>query len=192
MLCSSSSYKSCQHYIYLQIAALKMCRTEQLEDGEWIEDEDQVMQLKANFIISAFGSGLYEADGKIENWLILSGVTFLFHVKSWFLFIFMNFEAKNFAPSINNFFIIGGVTNIENHIYKQPDPEKLPVDHTNICLFVRGSNPRHTAQQSIAQPLLPVSLLQFFFFCYYNKPELFYATKIYATFKIYKKSKRSR
>ncbi|PZC82287.1 hypothetical protein B5X24_HaOG210843 [Helicoverpa armigera] len=47
-----------------KIAALKMCRTEQLDDGEWIEDEDQVMQLKANFIISAFGSGLYEADVK--------------------------------------------------------------------------------------------------------------------------------
>ncbi|XP_026728900.1 dihydropyrimidine dehydrogenase [NADP(+)] [Trichoplusia ni] len=47
-----------------KIAALKMCRTEQLDDGEWIEDEDQVMQLKANFIISAFGSGLYETDVK--------------------------------------------------------------------------------------------------------------------------------
>lgn len=48
----------------LQIAGLKMCRTEQLENGEWIEDPDQVLQLKANFIISAFGSGLYDSDGK--------------------------------------------------------------------------------------------------------------------------------
>ncbi|XP_045772205.1 dihydropyrimidine dehydrogenase [NADP(+)] [Maniola jurtina] len=47
-----------------KIAALKMCRTEQLDDGEWIEDSDQVMQLKANFIISAFGSGLYDCDVK--------------------------------------------------------------------------------------------------------------------------------
>ncbi|KAG6449002.1 hypothetical protein O3G_MSEX005801 [Manduca sexta] len=47
-----------------KITALKMCRTEQLDDGEWIEDHDQVMQLKANFIISAFGSGLYESDVK--------------------------------------------------------------------------------------------------------------------------------
>ncbi|CAG4990690.1 unnamed protein product [Colias eurytheme] len=47
-----------------KIAALKMCRTEQLDDGEWIEDEDQIMQLKANFIISAFGSGLYDTDVK--------------------------------------------------------------------------------------------------------------------------------
>lgn len=41
-----------------------MCRTEQLDDGEWIEDLDQIMQLKANFIISAFGSGLYDKEGK--------------------------------------------------------------------------------------------------------------------------------
>ncbi|XP_026487156.2 dihydropyrimidine dehydrogenase [NADP(+)] [Vanessa tameamea] len=47
-----------------KIVALKMCRTEQLEDGEWIEDPDQVMQLKANFIISAFGSGLYDNEVK--------------------------------------------------------------------------------------------------------------------------------
>lgn len=45
-----------------KIIGLKMCRTEQLEDGEWIEDHDQIMQLKANFIISAFGSGLYDND----------------------------------------------------------------------------------------------------------------------------------
>ncbi|XP_034830728.1 dihydropyrimidine dehydrogenase [NADP(+)] [Maniola hyperantus] len=47
-----------------KIVALKMCRTEQLDDGEWIEDPDQVLQLKANFIISAFGSGLYDSDVK--------------------------------------------------------------------------------------------------------------------------------
>ncbi|XP_022126972.2 dihydropyrimidine dehydrogenase [NADP(+)] [Pieris rapae] len=47
-----------------KITGLKMCRTEQLDNGDWIEDEDQVMQLKANFIISAFGSGLYDTDVK--------------------------------------------------------------------------------------------------------------------------------
>ncbi|CAH0397772.1 unnamed protein product [Chilo suppressalis] len=47
-----------------RIVALKLCRTEQLEDGEWIEDTEQIMQLKANFIISAFGSGLYDTDVK--------------------------------------------------------------------------------------------------------------------------------
>lgn len=53
--------------LYFQIAALRMCRTEQLEDGEWVEDQDQMLQLKANFIISAFGSGLYDSDGK-KTW----------------------------------------------------------------------------------------------------------------------------
>ena len=48
--------------------------------------------------------------------------------------------------------IVGALTNIENHIHKQPDPEQLHVAHTNIC-SVRGSNPRHAAQQSVIQPL---------------------------------------
>lgn len=47
-----------------KIVALKMCRTEQSDDGEWFEDPDQVLQLKANFIISAFGSGLYDNEVK--------------------------------------------------------------------------------------------------------------------------------
>ena len=49
-------------------------------------------------------------------------------------------------------FFFGAFTNIQNHIHKQPDSEKFPVGHTNIC-SVRGSNPLHAAQQSIAQPL---------------------------------------
>ncbi|XP_013169290.1 PREDICTED: dihydropyrimidine dehydrogenase [NADP(+)] [Papilio xuthus] len=47
-----------------KIAGLKMCRTEQLDNGDWIEDKDQIIQLKTNFIISAFGSGLYDTDVK--------------------------------------------------------------------------------------------------------------------------------
>lgn len=43
---------------------MKFFRTEQTEEGKWIEDEDQITQLKANFIISAFGSGLYDEDGR--------------------------------------------------------------------------------------------------------------------------------
>ncbi|XP_050345851.1 dihydropyrimidine dehydrogenase [NADP(+)] [Nymphalis io] len=64
--CEFMSFMSPQEVIVRdgKIVALKMCRTEQLEDGEWIEDPDQVLQLKANFIISAFGSGLYDNDIK--------------------------------------------------------------------------------------------------------------------------------
>ncbi|XP_068159079.1 dihydropyrimidine dehydrogenase [NADP(+)] [Drosophila tropicalis] len=44
------------------ITAMEFCRTEQNEQDEWIEDEEQVVRLKANFVISAFGSGLQDAD----------------------------------------------------------------------------------------------------------------------------------
>ncbi|XP_049806556.1 dihydropyrimidine dehydrogenase [NADP(+)] [Schistocerca nitens] len=46
------------------IVGIEFCRTEQGEDGTWIEDEDQIIKLKTNFIISAFGSGLYDEDVK--------------------------------------------------------------------------------------------------------------------------------
>lgn len=41
-----------------RVAGLQFCRTEQTEDGQWIEDEEQVVRLKADYIISAFGSML--------------------------------------------------------------------------------------------------------------------------------------
>ncbi|KAJ3595528.1 hypothetical protein NHX12_004831 [Muraenolepis orangiensis] len=41
-----------------RVSGLEFCRTEQGEDGEWLEDEDQTVRLKANYIISAFGSML--------------------------------------------------------------------------------------------------------------------------------------
>lgn len=47
-----------------RIAGLKCLRTEQLEDGTWIEDKEQEVRLKADWIISAFGSGLSDPDGK--------------------------------------------------------------------------------------------------------------------------------
>lgn len=46
-----------------KIVAMEFCRTEQDENGKWIEDEDQVVRLKASFVISAFGSGLQDTDG---------------------------------------------------------------------------------------------------------------------------------
>lgn len=38
-------------------------RTEETEDGKWIEDKETVIKLKANFIISAFGSTLNDTKG---------------------------------------------------------------------------------------------------------------------------------
>lgn len=58
-----------------KIFAIEFCKTEQNEKGEWIEDEEQKFVLKANFVISAFGSGLYSstvrnamAPIKINSW----------------------------------------------------------------------------------------------------------------------------
>eukprot|EP00117_Sycon_ciliatum_P019725 scpid33381/ scgid17788/ Dihydropyrimidine dehydrogenase [NADP(+)]; Dihydrothymine dehydrogenase; Dihydrouracil dehydrogenase len=45
-----------------KIHSLKLCRTEQNDNGEWVEDEDQIVTLKANYVISAFGSGLSDQN----------------------------------------------------------------------------------------------------------------------------------
>lgn len=47
-----------------RVAGLQFCRTELTEEGDWLEDEEQVVTLKADFIISAFGSMLNERQGK--------------------------------------------------------------------------------------------------------------------------------
>lgn len=47
-----------------KIIGMQFCRTEQDEEGEWIEDEDQISTIKANYVISAFGSSLYDQDGE--------------------------------------------------------------------------------------------------------------------------------
>lgn len=47
-----------------KIVAVEFYRTEQDENGRWIEDTEQITRLKANFIISAFGSGLYDLEVK--------------------------------------------------------------------------------------------------------------------------------
>ena len=46
-----------------RISALEFARTEQDEEGNWNRDEDQVIRLKADYVISAFGSGLSDPDG---------------------------------------------------------------------------------------------------------------------------------
>ncbi|XP_012284888.1 dihydropyrimidine dehydrogenase [NADP(+)] [Orussus abietinus] len=47
-----------------KIVAVEFYRTDLNDNGEWIEDKDQVTQLKADFLISACGSGLYESSVK--------------------------------------------------------------------------------------------------------------------------------
>ncbi|XP_068808465.1 dihydropyrimidine dehydrogenase [NADP(+)] isoform X12 [Struthio camelus] len=48
-----------------QIVAMEFVRTEQDKDGNWKEDEDQVVRLKADVVISAFGSVL--SDTKVRE-----------------------------------------------------------------------------------------------------------------------------
>lgn len=50
-----------------RIAGLQFCRTEQTEKGDWLEDEDQIIRLKADYIISAFGSMLNDQQGKLSS-----------------------------------------------------------------------------------------------------------------------------
>lgn len=53
-----------------RIAGLQFCRTEQTEEGEWLEDQEQVVRLKADYIVSAFGSILSDPQGNSRsgNW----------------------------------------------------------------------------------------------------------------------------
>jgi dihydropyrimidine dehydrogenase (NADP+) len=47
-----------------KIASMEFVRNEQNEKGQWVACEDQTMKLKANYIISAFGSALSNKDSK--------------------------------------------------------------------------------------------------------------------------------
>lgn len=45
------------------IRSMTFLRTEQEEDGTWMEDEEQPVTVRADVVISAFGSGLSDASG---------------------------------------------------------------------------------------------------------------------------------
>ena len=48
-----------------RVSGMEFLRTEQDADGNWVEDKDQEVRLKADFIISAFGSGLTDDAGRV-------------------------------------------------------------------------------------------------------------------------------
>uniref|UniRef100_A0A8D1LIR6 Dihydrothymine dehydrogenase n=1 Tax=Sus scrofa TaxID=9823 RepID=A0A8D1LIR6_PIG len=48
-----------------RIVAVQFVRTEQDETGKWNEDEDQIVHLKADVVISAFGSVLRDPKGRV-------------------------------------------------------------------------------------------------------------------------------
>lgn len=57
-----------------RVAGMEFCRTEQTESGEWLEDQDQMIRLKADYIISAFGSGLSDPKGRLRRYLFDSNL----------------------------------------------------------------------------------------------------------------------
>lgn len=56
-----------------RISAMEFYRTEQDDEGNWIEDQDQTIRLKADFVISAFGSGLADQEGEWTYCSIILG-----------------------------------------------------------------------------------------------------------------------
>jgi len=46
-----------------RISGVEFHRTEQTEDGQWLSDDQQTIRLKADFVISAFGSGISDPNG---------------------------------------------------------------------------------------------------------------------------------
>ena len=47
-----------------RITSMEFYRTEQNEKNEWIEDKEQIIKLKCDFVISAFGSTLDDESVK--------------------------------------------------------------------------------------------------------------------------------
>lgn len=47
-----------------RISVIEFYRTEEQQDGTWTEDKEQILKLKADFVISAFGSNLSDKSGK--------------------------------------------------------------------------------------------------------------------------------
>lgn len=50
-----------------KIMGMEFYRTEQNDDGEWVDDTDQICTIKASYIISAFGSSLCDQEGNIYS-----------------------------------------------------------------------------------------------------------------------------
>ena len=68
-LCQPTQLQNHSTQLNPSTAPLKLLyhRTEQNEDGTWLKDEDHTVKLKADFIISAFGSKLTNQDGNYQT-----------------------------------------------------------------------------------------------------------------------------
>lgn len=59
-----------------KIISVTFARTEQSEDGKWIENKDELITLKTNYVISAFGSGLTDKKSNFKS----NTTTIFFHL----------------------------------------------------------------------------------------------------------------
>lgn len=50
-----------------RIVAMQFVRTEQDETGNWHEHEDEIVRLRADVVISAFGSVLSDPTGRVSG-----------------------------------------------------------------------------------------------------------------------------
>ena len=50
-----------------RVIAMTFLRTEQDDQGNWIEDPEQPVRIKANHVISAFGSGISDEAGNVSS-----------------------------------------------------------------------------------------------------------------------------
>lgn len=45
---------------------MEFYRTEQNDGGEWVIDYEQTSRVKTDYVVSAFGCGLYDVDGRLK------------------------------------------------------------------------------------------------------------------------------
>nr|XP_034189546.1 dihydropyrimidine dehydrogenase [NADP(+)] isoform X1 [Osmia lignaria] len=127
-----------------KIVGIEFCRTEENENGDWVEDEEQVCKLKANFVISAFGSGLQDpsvvkamAPVKLNRWNLpeVDGETLSTSVPGVFCGGDLAGVANTTVESVNDgktaaWYIHKFIQN--SHNLKVPEVPQLPKFHTPI------------------------------------------------------------
>lgn len=106
-----------------KITGMEFCRTEQDENDKWIEDKEQTTRLKANFVISAFGSGLY--DPEIKN--ALSPV----ELDKWSL---PKIDYSTMQSSLKNVFCGGDLAGVANTTVESVNDGKTAAWHMHCYL----------------------------------------------------------
>ncbi|EDV95106.1 dihydropyrimidine dehydrogenase [NADP(+)] [Drosophila grimshawi] len=122
------------------IAAMEFCRTEQNDQDEWVEDEEQLVRLKANFVISAFGSGLQDAEVKValtpltfRNGLpVVDRTTMQSSVPQVFLGGDLGGVANTTVESVNDGKVAAWSIHCQLQGLPLDTPAALPLFHTDI------------------------------------------------------------